>query len=48
MLIIQGNVQPDSIVYKDNFIMGYDVLDIAEFKHCRISHTERFAQERNG
>jgi len=44
--IIAYKVQPDSIVYTDSY-RSYDVLDITDFHHMRINHSERFAQQRN-
>jgi len=44
--IIEGKVIPDSIVYTDSW-RGYNVLDVSEFKHCRINHSELFAEGRN-
>lgn len=42
--IIQDKVKPDSIVYTDSF-GAYDVLDVSEFHHVRINHSERFADD---
>ena len=44
--IIRRKVHPDSIVYLD-YYHSYDVLDVSEFKHFRINHSEKFAQEKN-
>ena len=44
--IIREKVRPHSIVYTDTF-KAYDVLDVSEFKHVRINHSELFAQDRN-
>ena len=44
--IIQEKVRPHSIVYTDTF-RAYDVLDISEFHHVRINHSELFAEDRN-
>lgn len=44
--IIRQRIQPDSIVYTDSF-GSYDVLDVSEFHHFRINHSERFVSERN-
>ncbi len=46
MPIIRQKVQPDSIVYSD-YYHSYDVLDVSEFKHFRINHSEKFAEEKN-
>ena len=42
--IIRDKIRPDSIVYSDSFA-AYDVLDVSEFHHLRINHSERFADE---
>jgi len=39
--IIRQCVQPDSIVYTDSF-PSYDVLDVSEFRHMRVNHSEAF------
>ena len=44
--IIERSVVPDSIVYFD-FWRGYNVLDVSEFKHYRINHSELFADKKN-
>ena len=44
--IIRDKVRPDSIVYTDSF-GAYDVLDVSEFHHVRINHSERFADKAN-
>jgi transposase len=44
--IIRQTVTPDSIVYTDG-LPSYDVLDVSEFKHHRINHSERFADSNN-
>jgi transposase len=44
--IIRDRIQPDSIVYIDSF-RSYDVLDVSEFHHVRINHSEKFAEEKN-
>ena len=44
--IIREKIRPDSIVYTDGFV-SYDVLDVSEFRHMRINHAERFAEQRN-
>ena len=44
--IIRDKVRPDSIVYTDSF-GAYDVLDVSEFQHVRINHSELFAEDRN-
>ena len=44
--IIERKVTPDSIVYTDSW-QGYNALDVSSFKHCRINHSERFANAQN-
>ena len=44
--IIERKVVPDSIVYSDCW-RGYNVLDVSEFKHFRINHSELFADKKN-
>nr|WP_282435073.1 IS1595 family transposase [Piscirickettsia salmonis] len=39
-------IQPDSIVYTDCWC-AYNALDISEFKHYRINHNKRFAENQN-
>ena len=44
--IIDGHVEPDSIVYSDT-LSSYNVLDVSDFKHYRINHSKRFGKEKN-
>jgi len=46
MPIIERKVTVDSIVYTD-YWRGYNALDVAEFKHYRINHSQRFADKHN-
>ena len=46
MPIIREKVTPDSIVYTDHF-RYYNALDVSEFHHLRINHSELFANEKN-
>ncbi|PEQ17034.1 IS1595 family transposase [Piscirickettsia salmonis] len=46
MPIIRQKIQPDSIVYTDCW-RAYNALDISEFKHYRINHNKRFAENQN-
>ena len=46
MPIIRDKIKPDSVVYTDGFC-SYNVLDVSEFKHYRISHSELFANNNN-
>jgi len=44
--IICRKIRPDSIVYTDSY-RSYNVLDVSEFKHYRINHSELFADKTN-
>ena len=44
--IINRKVIPDSIVYSDSW-KAYTVLDVSDFTHFRINHSERFADKKN-
>ena len=44
--IIERKVIPDSIVYSDCW-KAYNVLDVSDFKHFRINHSELFADAHN-
>jgi transposase len=44
--IIQNKVKPDSIVYTDS-LPSYNILDVSEFKHCRINHSKLFSENNN-
>jgi transposase len=44
--IIRETVKPDSIVYTDSFT-SYDILDVSEFRHHRINHSERLVDKTN-
>ena len=44
--IIGRKVVPDSIVYSDSW-RGYNVLDISDFHHFRITHSHLFADKQN-
>ncbi len=46
MGIMEKRIVPDSIVYSDSF-SAYSVLDVSDFKHYRINHSELFADGRN-
>ena len=41
--IIRDRIQPDNIVYTNRFL-SYDVLDVSEFHHDRINHSEKNAE----
>ena len=44
--IIREKVKPNLIVYADSF-KAYDVLNVSEFRHYRINHSELFADRCN-
>lgn len=44
--IIERKVVPDSIVYSDCW-RAYNALDVSDFKHFRINHSELFADKKN-
>ena len=46
MPIINRMILPDSIVYTDTWA-SYNVLDISDFHHVRINHSELFADRNN-
>ena len=46
MRILEQKVVPDSIVYTDS-LGTYNVLDVSDFHHVRINHSELFAEGRN-
>ena len=43
MGIIREKIQPDSVIYTDS-LSAYDVLDVSEFHHHRINHSEHFTE----
>ena len=44
--VIKRKIMPDSIVYTDCY-KSYDVLDVSEFTHHRINHSQLFADRQN-
>jgi transposase len=46
MPIINEKVKPDSIIYSDT-LSSYNALDVSEFKHYRINHSQIFADRHN-
>ena len=46
MPIMERMIRPDSILYTDGF-SSYDALDVSDFHHVRINHSERFVDERS-
>ena len=45
-VIMEQRIVPDRIVYTDAY-SSYSVLDISEFKHYRINHSQLFADKHN-
>jgi transposase len=46
MPVIANKIKPDSVVYTDTY-RSYDALDVSEFHHHRINHSEVFANQKN-
>ncbi|MDG6453680.1 IS1595 family transposase, partial [Glaesserella parasuis] len=46
MPVIARKIKPDSWVYTDTY-HSYDALDVSEFHHERISHSELFTVKQN-
>jgi len=46
MPVIANKIKPDSVVYTDTY-HSYDALDVSEFHHHRINHSEVFANQKN-
>jgi len=46
MRILEKKIVPDSIVYTDS-LGTYNVLDVSDFHHVRVNHSELFAEGRN-
>ena len=46
MQIMEHKIVPDSIVYTDS-LTSYNVLDVSDFRHYRVNHSELFAEGRN-
>lgn len=46
MRILEQKIVPDSIVFTDS-LGSYNVLDVSDFHHVRINHSELFAEGRN-
>ena len=44
--IIQERIEPDSIVYTDA-LSAYNALDVSDFHHMRINHSQLFADRQN-
>ena len=45
MPVIREKVAPDSVVYTDCYSV-YDALDLSEFHHHRINHTDQFVENK--
>jgi transposase len=43
---IARKIKPDSVVYTDAY-HSYDALDVSEFHHVRINHSDIFVDEKN-
>ena len=43
MPVIRQKIKPDSVVYTDGHT-AYNALDVSEFTHCRINHSEEFVR----
>jgi transposase len=43
---IARKIKPDSVVYTDAY-HSYDALDVSEFHHLRINHSDVFVDEKN-
>lgn len=46
MQIMEQKIVPDSIVYTDS-LQSYNVLDVSDFHHVRVNHSNLFAEGRN-
>ena len=46
MPVIANKIKPDSVVYTDTY-RSYDALDVSEFHHHRIDHSEEYANQKN-
>ena len=44
--IITRKSAPDSIVYTDSY-RSYNALDVSDFSHHRINHSEKFVEDKN-
>ena len=44
--IITNKIRPDSVVYTDSW-RAYDAIDVTQFHHFRINHSELFADKKN-
>jgi transposase len=46
MPVIRSKIKPHSVVYTDSY-RSYNVLDVSEFGHFRINHSECFVDHKN-
>jgi len=46
MPAIANKIKPDSVVHTDKYL-SYDALDVTEFYHHRINHSEAFTDKKN-
>lgn len=46
MPIITKKIAPDSIVYTNSY-RSYNALDVSDFSHHRINHSEKFVEDKN-
>jgi transposase len=46
MPIIRKKIVPDSVVYTDSYAV-YNILDVSEFRHFRIDHSDAFVEQRH-
>lgn len=46
MPVIANKIKPDSVVYTDTY-RSYDALNVSEFHHHRINHSEVFVNQKN-
>ncbi|MDO5652291.1 MAG: IS1595 family transposase, partial [Moraxella sp.] len=46
MPIITSKIKPDSVVYTDSY-KSYNVLDVSDFKHFRVNHSNEFTDKDN-
>jgi len=42
---LKSKFLPDSVVYTNSY-QSYDILDVSDFKHCRINHSKLFAHKK--
>ncbi|GAA5000616.1 IS1595 family transposase [Acinetobacter puyangensis] len=47
MPLITRKIAPDSIVYTDSYRSSYNAIDVSDFSHHRINHSEKFVEDKN-